>query len=102
MLTSRLETPDVNLYYTVRGSRTDAADPCKGAPATPDGSDALFLPGLPIASPSSPTTVADFRGASRSPKEGYEIAAHAADAARLITALSSRPVFRLRRQPRER
>lgn len=89
MITSHLKTPEVNLYYTVRG-----AGPMllilQGGAGNADGSEALAN------ELSSDFTVVtyDRRGLSRSTPirtEKYEIATHADDAAQLIGALSAEP-----------
>jgi pimeloyl-ACP methyl ester carboxylesterase len=91
MTTGLLETPEVNLYYTVRGAGP-AILILQGGAGNADASEALAnrLAG-------HFTVIAyDRRGLSRSTPiraEGYEIAAHAGDAARLIRALSGEPAF---------
>jgi pimeloyl-ACP methyl ester carboxylesterase len=91
MTTSQLETPEVNLYYTVRGSGPMLLI-LQGGAGNADGSEALAN------ELSSDFTVVtyDRRGLSRSTPiraERYEIATHADDAARLIGALSTEPAF---------
>jgi pimeloyl-ACP methyl ester carboxylesterase len=91
MMTSQLETTDVNLYYTVRGSGPMLLI-LQGGAGNADGSEALAN------ELSSDFTVVtyDRRGLSRSTPiraERYEIATHADDAARLIGALSAEPAF---------
>jgi pimeloyl-ACP methyl ester carboxylesterase len=91
MAIGQLETGEVNLYYTIRG-----AGPMllilQGGAANADGSEQLAN------QLSNDFTVVtyDRRGLSRSRQiqvERYDIAAHAADAARLIVALSEKPAF---------
>lgn len=91
MTTSQLETPEVNLYYTVRGSGPMLLI-LQGGAGNADGSEALAN------QLSSDFTVVtyDRRGLSRSTPiraERYEIATHADDAAQLIGALSGEPPF---------
>ena len=91
MLTSQLETSEVNLYYTVRGSGPMLLI-LQGGAGNADGSEALAN------ELSSDFTVVtyDRRGLSRSTPiraERYENATHADDAARLIGALSAEPAF---------
>jgi pimeloyl-ACP methyl ester carboxylesterase len=91
MMASQLETPEVNLYYTVRGSGPMLLI-LQGGAGNADGSEALAN------ELSSDFTVVtyDRRGLSRSTPiraERYEIATHADDAARLIGALSAEPAF---------
>jgi len=91
MKTSQLETPEVNLYYTVRGSGPMLLI-LQGGAGNADGSEALAN------ELSSDFTVVtyDRRGLSRSTPiraERYEIVTHADDAARLISALSGQPAF---------
>jgi pimeloyl-ACP methyl ester carboxylesterase len=81
IIASQLETPEVNLYYTVQGGAGNA-----------DGSEALANE---LAGDFSVVTY-DRRGLSRSTPiraERYEIATHADDAARLIASLSGEPAF---------
>ena len=85
----RLETLEVNLYYTVRGSGPLLLI-LQGGAGNADGSEALAN------ELSSDFTVVtyDRRGLSRSTPiqaESYEIATHADDAARLIGAVSGEP-----------
>lgn len=91
MTASQLETPEVNLYYTVRGSGPMLLI-LQGGAGDADGSEALAN------ELSRDFTVVTYyrRGLSRSTPvltERYEIAAHADDAARLIGALSTEPAF---------
>jgi len=91
MTTSQLETAEVNLYYTVRGSGPMLLI-LQGGAGNADGSEALAN------ELSSDFTVVtyDRRGLSRSTPiraERYEILTHADDAARLISALSGQPAF---------
>lgn len=84
MMTSQLETTDVSLYYTVRGSGPMLLI-LQGGAGNADGSEALAN------ELSSDFTVVtyDRRGLSRSTPiraERYEIATHADDAAQLIGA----------------
>jgi pimeloyl-ACP methyl ester carboxylesterase len=88
---SQLETPEVNLYYTVRGSGPMLLI-LQGGAGSADGSEALADE---LASDFTVVTY-DRRGLSRSTPiraERYEIATHADDAARLISALSREPAF---------
>ncbi|MGH9344241.1 MAG: alpha/beta fold hydrolase [Terriglobia bacterium] len=90
-MTSQLETPEVNLYYTVRGSGPMFLI-LQGGAGNADGAEAL------ADELSSDFTVVtyDRRGLSRSTPiraERYEIATHADDVARLIGALSGEPAF---------
>jgi len=91
MTTGQLGTPEVNLYYTIRG-----AGPMllilQGGAGNADGSEDLANQ----LSDDFTVITYDRRGLSRSTPiqaERYEIAAHAADAARLIAALSDKPAF---------
>ena len=91
MIASQLETPEVNLYYTIRGSGPLLLI-LQGGAGNADGSEALAN------ELSSDFTVVtyDRRGLSRSTPiraESYEIATHADDAARLIGTLSGEPAF---------
>jgi pimeloyl-ACP methyl ester carboxylesterase len=89
IITSQIETPEVNLYYTVRGSGPMMLI-LQGGAGNADGSEALANE---LAADFTVVTY-DRRGLSRSTPirgERYEIATHADDAARLITALSSEP-----------
>jgi pimeloyl-ACP methyl ester carboxylesterase len=91
MRTSQLETPEVNLYYTVRGSGPMLLI-LQGGAGDADGSEALANE----LSGDFTVVTYDRRGLSRSTPiraEGYEIATHADDAARLIGALSGEPAF---------
>jgi len=91
MRTAQLETSEVTLYYTVRGAGRMQLI-LQGGAGNADGSEALASE---LADHFTVVTY-DRRGLSRSKPmraEGYEIAAHAGDAARLITAISSEPVF---------
>ena len=91
MTTGQLETDEVNLYYTIRG-----AGPMllilQGGAGNADGSEDLanqLSEGFTV-------VTYDRRGLSRSRQTHagrYEIAAHAADAARLIAALYDKPAF---------
>jgi pimeloyl-ACP methyl ester carboxylesterase len=88
---SQLETPEVNLYYTVRGSGPLLLI-LQGGAGNADGSEALANE---LACDFTVMTY-DRRGLSRSTPirgETYEIATHADDAARLIAALSGEPAF---------
>jgi pimeloyl-ACP methyl ester carboxylesterase len=91
MITSQLETPEVNLYYTVRGSGPMLLI-LQGGAGNADGSEALANE----LSHDFTVVTYDRRGLSRSTPvraERYEIATHADDAARLIGALSTEPAF---------
>src|SRR5580692_6321127 len=91
MLTFQLETPEVNLYYTIRGSGPILLI-LQGGAGNADGSEALANE---LAGDFTVVTY-DRRGLSRSTPiraERYEIATHADDAARLIAALSQGPAF---------
>jgi pimeloyl-ACP methyl ester carboxylesterase len=91
MTTSQLETSEVNLYYTVRGSGPILLI-LQGGAGDADGSEALANE---LAHDFTVVTY-DRRGLSRSTPiraERYEIATHADDAARLIGALSAEPAF---------
>jgi pimeloyl-ACP methyl ester carboxylesterase len=91
MQSSRLETPEVNLYYTVRGSGPMLLI-LQGGAGSAEGSEALANE---LALDFTVVTY-DRRGLSRSTPiraGGYEISTHADDAARLISALSVGPVF---------
>ena len=91
MITSQLEAPEVNLYYTVRGSGPMLLI-LQGGAGNADGSEALANE----LSHDFTVVTYDRRGLSRSTPvraERYEIATHADDAARLIGALSSEPAF---------
>ncbi len=91
MTTTLLETQEVNLYYTLRGSGPMLLI-LQGGAGNADGSEALANQ---LAGTFTVITY-DRRGLSRSTPirgGGHEIAAHAGDAARLITALSSAPAF---------
>jgi pimeloyl-ACP methyl ester carboxylesterase len=91
IIASQLETPEVNLYYTVRGSGPMLLI-LQGGAGNADGSEALANE---LAGDFSVVTY-DRRGLSRSTPiraERYEIATHADDAARLIASLSGEPAF---------
>ena len=91
MQTSQLETPEVTLYYTVRGSGPMLLI-LQGGAGDADGSEALVNE---LARDFTVVTY-DRRGLSRSRPiraQRYEIATHADDAAWLIGALSAVPVF---------
>ena len=91
IITSRLATPDVNLYYTVRGAGPTLLI-LQGGAGDADGSEALASE---LACDFTVVTY-DRRGLSRSTPiraETYEIATHADDAARLIAAVSGEPAF---------
>jgi pimeloyl-ACP methyl ester carboxylesterase len=91
MTTSQLETPEVNLYYAVRGSGPMLLI-LQGGAGDADGSEALANE----LSCDFTVVTYDRRGLSRSTPiraEKYEIATHADDAALLISALSSGPAF---------
>lgn len=91
MTTGQLPTPEVSIYYTIRG-----AGPMllilQGGAGNADGSEDLanrISDGFTV-------ITYDRRGLSRSTPlqaERYDIAAHSADAARLIAALSDEPAF---------
>jgi len=91
MTTAQLATPEVNLYYTVRG-----AGPLllilQGGAGNAEGSESMANE---LAAHFTVVTH-DRRGLSRSTpirSEAYEIASHADDAAQLIAALSGEPAF---------
>jgi len=89
--TAQLETPEVTLYYTVRGSGPLLLI-LQGGAGNAEGSEALADA---LASDFTVVTY-DRRGLSRSTpirSDRYEIATHADDAARLIGALSPAPAF---------
>jgi pimeloyl-ACP methyl ester carboxylesterase len=91
MTTGLIETPEVNLYYTMRGEGPMLLI-LQGGAGNADGSEALANA---LADRFTVITY-DRRGLSRSrpaQAEGCEIATHASDAAHLIAALSSEPVF---------
>jgi len=91
IIASQLETADVNLYYTVRGSGPVLLI-LQGGAGHADGSEALANE---LASDFTVVTY-DRRGLSRSTPiraESYQIATHADDAARLIAAVSGEPAF---------
>jgi pimeloyl-ACP methyl ester carboxylesterase len=91
MITSQFETPEVNLYYTIRGSGPILLI-LQGGAGNADGSEALANE----LSCDFTVVTYDRRGLSRSTPiraERYEIATHADDAARLIGALSGEPAF---------
>jgi pimeloyl-ACP methyl ester carboxylesterase len=91
MTTHQLETPEVSLYYTLRGAGPIVLI-LQGGAGNADGSESLANE---LASRFTVVTY-DRRGLSRSsPKNSqeYEITEHAADAACLISAISSEPVF---------
>ncbi len=91
MTAGQLETPEVNLYYTTRGAGPNFLI-LQGGAGNAEGSEALANR---MADQFTVITY-DRRGLSRSTPvrtEGYEIAAHAADAARLLAALSPEAAF---------
>ncbi len=91
IIISRLETPEVNLYYTLRGSGP-ILPILQGGAGNAEGSEALADQ---LAGQFTVVTY-DRRGLSRSTPvraEGHEIAIHAIDAARLLAALSPAPAF---------
>jgi pimeloyl-ACP methyl ester carboxylesterase len=91
METGQLDTPEVNLYYTIRGGWPLLLI-LQGGAGNADGSEDLANQ----LSGDFTVITYDRRGLSRSTPiqaKRYEIAAHAADAARLITALSDKPTF---------
>lgn len=91
METGFIETPEVNLYYTMRGQGPTLLV-LQGGAGNAEGSEALANA---LADRFTVVTY-DRRGLSRSkPKqgEGCEIGTHAADAVQLIDALSREPVF---------
>ena len=91
MKTSQLETPEVNLYYTVRGIGPMLLI-LQGGAGDANGSEAMANE---LASDFTVVTY-DRRGLSRSKpilSDKYEIVTHADDAARLIVALSAEPAF---------
>jgi hypothetical protein len=91
MKVSQLQTPEVNLYYTVRGSGPMLLI-LQGGAGNADGSEALANE----LSADFTIVTYDRRGLSRSTliqPDRYEIASHADDAARLIGALSGEPAF---------
>jgi len=91
LITSNLETSEVDLYYTIRGSGPILLI-LQGGAGNADGSEALANE----LSCDFTVVTYDRRGLSRSTPiraERYEIATHADDAARLIGALSGEPAF---------
>ena len=91
MTNGQIQSAEVNLYYTIRG-----AGPMllilQGGAGNADGSEDLANQ----LSDRFTVVTYDRRGLSRSAPiraGGYEIGAHAADAARLIAALSDKPAF---------
>jgi pimeloyl-ACP methyl ester carboxylesterase len=89
--TGRLETDEVNLYYTIRGSGPMLLI-LQGGAGNADGAEAMANE---LAGDFTVVTY-DRRGLSRSSPiqaERYDIAVHADDAARLITALTDEPAF---------
>jgi pimeloyl-ACP methyl ester carboxylesterase len=91
MKTGQLDTTEVNLYYTIRGDGPILLI-LQGGSGNADGSEDLANQ----LSHDFTVITYDRRGLSRSTPiqaKRYEIAAHAADAARLIAALSGKPVF---------
>src|SRR5580700_5350610 len=91
VIVSQLETPEVNLYYTLRGSGPILLI-LQGGAGNAEGSEALADQ---LAGQFTVVTY-DRRGLSRSTPvraEGHEIAIHANDAARLLAALSPAPAF---------
>jgi pimeloyl-ACP methyl ester carboxylesterase len=91
MTSSQLDTPEVNLYHTVRGSGPMLLI-LQGGAGNADCSEALADE---LARDFTVVTY-DRRGLSRSTPiraERYEIATHADDAAQLIGALSREPAF---------
>jgi pimeloyl-ACP methyl ester carboxylesterase len=91
MTSGYLQTDEVRLYYTVRGSGPLLLI-LQGGAANADGAEDLANR---MAGDFTVVTY-DRRGLSRSSRiraEQYDIAAHADDAARLIAALSDEPAF---------
>jgi pimeloyl-ACP methyl ester carboxylesterase len=91
MKTGQLQTDEVSLYYTIRGSGPLLLI-LQGGAANADGAEDLANQ---LASDFTVVTY-DRRGLSRSTPiqaERFDIAAHGDDAARLITALSDEPAF---------
>ena len=91
IIISQLETPEVNLYYTLRGSGPILLI-LQGGAGNAEGSEALADQ---LAGQFTVVTY-DRRGLSRSTPVragGHEIAIHAIDAARLLAALSPAPAF---------
>jgi pimeloyl-ACP methyl ester carboxylesterase len=89
IIISQLETPEVNLYYTLRGSGPILLI-LQGGAGNAEGSEALADQ---LAGQFTVVTY-DRRGLSRSTPvraEGCEIAIHAVDAARLLAALTPGP-----------
>jgi len=87
----RIETPEVSLYYTIRGTGPILLI-LQGGGGNADGSESLANE---LADRFTVVTC-DRRGLSRSKPvrtESNEIATHAADAAHLIAGLSAEPVF---------
>ena len=91
MRNGRLQTDEVTLYYTIRGSGPMLLI-LQGGAGNADGAEDLAN----LLAEDFTVVTYDRRGLSRSTPiqaERYEIAAHAADAARLIAALSDKPAF---------
>lgn len=91
MKTGQIDTSEVNLYYTIRGDGPPLLI-LQGGSGNADGSEDLANQ----LSGDFTVITYDRRGLSRSTPiqaERYDIASHAADAARLIGALSDKPVF---------
>ena len=91
MAPGQIETADVDLYYTIRGAGPMLVI-LQGGAGNADGSEDLANH---LANQFTIVTY-DRRGLSRSAPiraEGYEIATHAVDIARLIAALSDKPAF---------
>jgi pimeloyl-ACP methyl ester carboxylesterase len=91
MITGQLDTPEVNLYYTIRGDGPVLLI-LQGGVGNAEGSEDLANQ----LSGDFTVITYDRRGLSRSTPiqaRRYDIAAHAADAARLIVALSDKPTF---------
>jgi pimeloyl-ACP methyl ester carboxylesterase len=91
MQTGRLQTEEVALYYTIRGSGPMLLI-LQGGAANADGAEDLANQ---LADDFTVVTY-DRRGLSRSTPiqaERYDIAAHADDAARLITKFADEPAF---------
>jgi pimeloyl-ACP methyl ester carboxylesterase len=91
MRNGRIQTDEVNLYYTIRGSGPMLLI-LQGGSGNADGAEELANQ---LAGDFTVVTY-DRRGLSRSTPiqaERYDIAAHGDDAARLITALTDEPAF---------
>jgi pimeloyl-ACP methyl ester carboxylesterase len=91
MRTGELQTDEVNLYYTIRGSGPMLLI-LQGGAGNADGAENLANQ---LADDFTVITY-DRRGLSRSTPiraERYDIAKHGDDAARLVTALANEPVF---------